>query len=422
MPASSLLERDARVIWHPDTQMLTEPAPIPIVKGEGALLFDEQGQSYIDADASWWVNTIGHGHPLVAEKIAAQARHLAHCIFACLTHEPAVKLAEELLRLLPGNFSRIFYSDDGSTSTEVALKMAIQYWHNQGIKRTKILALEGGYHGDTFGAMSVGAKSVFTAPFENYLFEVTYLPLPQPGQAFPIPEEELDQYAAWIFEPLIQGAGGMRMYRAEALDPWLEICRRHGILLIADEVMTGFYRTGRLFACEYLQQKPDIICLSKGLTGGTLPLGVTACTEQIFEAFLSQDKRKTFFHGHSYTANPLACTAALASLDVLLSPAYQSQIQHIIRQHQHFVQQLHEYPCFQHPRQLGTIAAFEVIDEPNYTSPLRDKLYTFYLKHRVLMRPLGNTLYLMPPYCITNEQLQQVYEATFALAETLLHN
>jgi len=421
MPAQSLVERDARVIWHPDTQMLTEPAPISIVKGDGALLMDEAGRAYIDADASWWVNTIGHAHPLVAERMAEQARRLEHCIFACLTHEPAVQLAERLIERLPGTFSRIFYSDNGSTSVEVALKMAIQFWHNQAIPRQKLLALEGGYHGDTFGSMSVGAKSVFTAPFEPYLFEVTYLPLPQPGQPFPLDEESLQAHAAFIFEPLIQGAGGMRIYPAETLDAWLEICRRQGVLLIADEVMTGFYRTGKMFACDYLRTKPDIICLSKGLTGGTLPLGVTACTEKIFEAFLSNDKRKTFFHGHSYTANPIACTAALTSLDILLTDAYQQQIQHIVAQHQHFLQKLKDYPCFQHPRQLGTIAAFEVQGDANYTSPLRDTLYLFYLHRGVLMRPLGNTVYVMPPYCITDEQLQQIYEATYALGDWLLH-
>lgn len=419
MPAESLVQRDAKVIWHPDTQMLSEPAPIPIVKGEGALLIDEQGQAYIDADASWWVNIIGHGHPLVAEKIAEQARRLEHCIFACLTHEPAVQLAEQLLELLPGSCTRIFYSDDGSTSVEVALKMAIQYWHNQGMPRLKILALEGGYHGDTFGAMSVGAKSVFTAPFEPYLFEVTYLPLPKPGMPFPLAEESLQEYAAFIFEPLIQGAGGMRIYDAGALDDWLSICRQHHVLLIADEVMTGFYRTGKMFACEYLHQKPDIICLSKALTGGTLPLGVTACTEKIFKAFLSQDKRKAFLHGHSYTANPLACSAALASLDILRTEAYQQRIVQIIHHHQLFLERLQAYPCFQHPRQIGTIAAFEVLDEASYISPLRDELYLFYLRHGVLMRPLGNTIYLMPPYCITDAQLAQIYEATYALGEWL---
>ena len=420
MPAQSLVERDAKVIWHPDTQMFTEPAPIPVVRGEGALLIDEQGQTYIDADASWWVNTIGHGHPLVAERIAAQVRQLEHCIFACLTHEPAVQLAERLLQVLPGTCSRIFYSDDGSTSVEVALKMAIQYWHNQGVPRTKILALEGGYHGDTFGSMSVGAKSVFTTPFEPYLFEVTYLPLPEADKPFPLDEASLQQYAAFIFEPLIQGAGGMRMYDAAALDAWLQICRNQDVLLIADEVMTGFYRTGKMFACDYLQCKPDIICLSKGLTGGTLPLGVTACTEKIFEAFLSRDKRKTFFHGHSYTANPIACVAALTSLDILQTPSMQHQIQRIAARHEEFLQKLQAYPCFHNTRYLGTIAAFEVLSESNYTSPLRDELYLFYLQRSVLMRPLGNSLYVMPPYCITDAQLQQVYEATYALGDKLL--
>src|SRR6478735_9242198 len=317
----NLAARDREVIWHPFTPQKNMSAPIPIVKGSASLLFAEDGSSYIDAISSWWVTLHGHGHPYIAEKIYRQALELEQVIFAGFTHEPAVRLAERLLPILPGKFSRIFYSDNGSTSTEVALKMSIQYWWNSGqTGRKKILAFRNSYHGDTFGAMSVSDRSIFTLAFHDLLFEVIFIDTPDADsieELKNIIRQNSSEIAAFIYEPLVQGAGGMKMYDAGLMNELLVTIKKAGIICIADEVMTGFGRTGKLFASEYLDEKPDIICLSKGLTGGTMALGVTACNEKIYKAYVSDDEMKTFFHGHSFTANPLACAAALASLDLL---------------------------------------------------------------------------------------------------------
>ena len=417
---TKLSERDAKVLWHPFTQHQTAPFSIPIVRAEGVYLFDENGKRYIDAIASWWVNLHGHSHPYIAQKVAEQFLKLEQVIFAGFTHEPAVRLAERLLEVLPPNQQKIFYSDNGSTSVEVAMKMAFQYFHNQGIRnKTKIIALENGYHGDTFGTMAVGAKSAFTAPFDPFLFEVIYLPIPVKG------EEQLaldtmkslmsqaDEIAAFIFEPLIQGAGGMVMYEPEILESLIKLAKENGILTIADEIMTGFYRTGKMFATDYLTEKPDIFCLSKGLTGGAMALGVTSCTQEIYDAFLSDDRRKTLFHSHSFTANPLACTAGLASLDLLLSDETQDNIKKINTLHQGFIQQVTQ--TFHHKiadiRLKGTILAIEIKVEEgtSYFSNMRDIAYNFFLEKGILMRPLGNVIYLLTPYCITEEDLDYVY-------------
>jgi adenosylmethionine-8-amino-7-oxononanoate aminotransferase len=421
--SKTLSERDLQVIWHPYTQMQTAPAPIGIVRGEGALLFDEAGNSYLDATSSWWVNIHGHAHPYIAQQLAAQAMQLQHCIFAGYTHPPAVNLAERLLPILPGRQSRVFYSDNGSTAVEVAIKMSLQYWHNKGIRRQKILAFEHSYHGDTFGAMSVSSRSVFTAPFNDLLFEVHFIDTPATDNISElkktIAELGTDTIAAIIFEPLIQGAGGMRMYDAAALDQLLQYCQQQQILLIADEIMTGFGRTGKNFAMENVSTMPDMICLSKGLTGGSMALGITTCTAAIYDAFLSNDKLKTLFHGHSFTANPLACTVALASLDLFLDPACKENRERINRRHQQFMEKLSAYKTIKHIRLTGTIIAFEIVTpgEDAYTNELADQLHRFFRERRIMLRPLGNTLYIMPPYCITDEQLRTVYESIFAFLE-----
>jgi len=421
--SKTLSERDLQVIWHPYTQMQTAPAPIGIVRGEGALLFDEAGNSYLDATSSWWVNIHGHAHPYIAEKLAAQAMQLQHCIFAGYTHPAAVNLAERLLPILPGQQKRVFYSDNGSTAVEVAIKMALQYWHNQGIRRHKILAFEHSYHGDTFGAMSVSSRSVFTAPFNDLLFEVHFIDTPSADNigALKAAIQELgpDTIAAIIFEPLIQGAGGMLMYDAAALDQLLQYCQQQQVLLIADEIMTGFGRTGKNFAMENVSTAPDMVCLSKGLTGGSMALGITTCTAAIYEAFLSNDKLKTLFHGHSFTANPLACTVALASLDLFLDPACKENRERINRQHQQFSEKLAAYKKVKHIRLMGTIIAFEIVTEgeDNYINQLADQLHRFFRERRVMLRPLGNTLYILPPFCITDEQLGTVYESILAFLD-----
>ncbi len=412
----NLSERDGKVIWHPYTQMQTSGLPVAIVRGEGARLYDEDGNEYIDAIASWWVNTHGHAHPYIAEKVAAQLKKLEHVIFAGFTHEPAVELAERLLKVLPANQSRIFYSDNGSTAVEVGLKMALQYWHNRGQKRQKLIVLSNSYHGDTFGAMSASVRDLFTEPFWDLLFDVVRVDAPVEGK-----EEEAiaqlagavgrDDAAAFIFEPLLQGAGGMIMYGADPLDKMIGICREKGIPTIADEVLTGFGRTGRFFASDYLSNKPDIICMSKGLTGGTMALGATSCTGEIFDGFLSDDKRKSFFHGHSYTGNPVACAAALASLDLFEKDETWKNILGIEVQHRHFLSRITAYPRVRNARQIGTIVAFDVVneEETSYLNELRDWMNDYCVGRRIIIRPLGNVMYLIPPYCITNEELERVY-------------
>jgi adenosylmethionine-8-amino-7-oxononanoate aminotransferase len=414
----NLAERDQQVIWHPFTQQKNMPAPIPIVKGAGSLLFAQDGSSYIDAISSWWVNLHGHAHPYIAEKVYRQALELEQVIFAGFTHEPAVQLAERLLPILPGSASRIFYSDNGSTATEVALKMAIQYWWNRGEpKRKKILAFTNAYHGDTFGAMSVSDRSVFTLAFHDLLFEVIFIDTPAEHTIEEIKstiEQHSDELAAFIYEPLVQGAGGMKMYDALLMNELLETAKQAGIICIADEVMTGFGRTDRLFASEYINEKPDIICLSKGLTGGTMALGVTACSDKIYQAYLTDDKYKTFFHGHSFTANPLACMAALASLDLLEKESCQQQIAWITAENEKFREELENSRLnIKDIRNLGTILAFEIVHgKDEYLNTISAALTKTAMEQGVYLRPLGNTLYIMPPYCITESELQKIYSVT----------
>ena len=412
---NNLAERDRAVIWHPFTQMQTAPLPVPIVRGEGSVLYGADGREYLDMISSWWVNLHGHAHPHIAQRVSEQLKTLEHVIFADFTHQPAVELAERLLAILPQNQARIFYSDNGSTAVEVALKMAFQYWHNIGKPRRKIVALENAYHGDTFGAMAVGGRSAFTAPFVPFLFDVEYLPVPIAGEEANVLQHAealfTDEVAAFIFEPLVQGAGGMTMYEPNALDKLIQLARRSGSLIIADEVMTGFGRTGRLFASDHLHEKPDLMCLSKGITGGTMALGVTSCTQAIYDAFLSDDKHKTLFHGHSFTANPLACAAALASMDLLLLPETKANIQRISDRHTEFAQRLATFSTVSTIRQRGTLLAFDLNagEQTSYFNHIRDTAYNFLLNRGVLMRPLGNVLYLMPPYCTTDEQLAYTY-------------
>lgn len=410
----TLLERDLAHIWHPFTQQKNMTAPVAIVKGKDTLLYDEAGNTYIDAISSWWVTLHGHGNVYIAEKIYRQALQLEQVIFAGFTHQPAVELAEKLLPLLPGNFSKVFYSDNGSTSTEVALKMAIQYWWNKGeTKRTKILAFNNSYHGDTFGAMSVSDRSVFTMAFHGLLFEVIFIDTPTNeniGATLKLIKDYGDEIAAFIYEPLVQGAGGIKMYDASLLDELLQHVKKQDIICIADEVMTGFYRTGKMFAGEYLRQKADIICLSKGLTGGTMALGVTACNSKIYEAYVNDDKYKTFFHGHSFTANPLACTAALASLFLLRREETIEAIGTITRRNKLFAEKLERNRNIKNVRTLGTILSFEIDKgKDEYLNTISQTFTTQSMQQGVYLRPLGNTVYMMPPYCITAEELKKVY-------------
>lgn len=414
----SLSERDNAVIWHPYTQMMTAAWPIGIVRGEGAYLFDENGNQYIDAVSSWWTNLHGHSHPYIAERVSKQLQTLEHVIFAGFTHQPAIELAERLLTHLPSNQKKIFYSDNGSTAVEVALKMAFQYWYNKGEKRTKVLAFENGYHGDTFGAMSVSGRSIFTKPYNELLFEVIHIPVLVKGkesEALSVFKSKISNFkskiSSFIFEPLVQGTAGMIMYDAEALNEMLRICRDNNILTIADEVMTGFGRTGKFFATDYINEKPDIICMSKGITGGTMAFGVTSCTNEIYDEFLSEDKTKTLFHGHSYTANPVACAASLASLDLLEKDETWKNISRINAQHLQFKAGIEKFKAIKDCRVLGTIIAVELQTKEgtSYLNSLRDSLYRFFIDEKIILRPLGNIIYILPPYCISNEDLERVY-------------
>jgi adenosylmethionine-8-amino-7-oxononanoate aminotransferase len=411
---SDLANRDLAVIWHPYTQMKAAEKPIPILSGEGVYLFTEDDRKLIDAVSSWWVNIHGHSHPYIAEKVFEQLKQLEHVIFAGFTHPQAVLLAENLLSIIPKNQAKIFYSDNGSTAVEVAIKMCLQFWSNKNESRVKILAFKNAYHGDTFGAMAVSGRSTFTKPFESLLFDVEFIDLPnaQNIEALKasITSLKLD-LACFIFEPLVQGASGMLMYEAHYLDELILHCKQENILTIADEVMTGFGRTGKLFASDYLQNKADLMCFSKGLTGGTMPLGITSCTQEIYDAFLSDDKSKTLFHGHSFTANPVACASANASFDLLMKPETIKNIERISDKHHQFKLIIANHPKLKDVRQCGTILALEwQTDGTSYFNSLRDVLYHFFLEKGIILRPLGNILYIMPPYCISDGDLDYIYQ------------
>jgi adenosylmethionine---8-amino-7-oxononanoate aminotransferase len=414
----NLITRDRAHIWHPYTQMKTADAPIAIVAGKGAELYDETGKVYIDAVASWWTNIHGHAHPYMAEKLAEQAYKLEHVIFAGFTHPSAIELAERLLPLLPAGQTKAFFTDNGSTAVEVGIKMAIQYFYNQGIPRKKVIAFDLAYHGDTFGTMSVGGDLSFYNAFQDFLYKVERIPTPIPGQeeaCLVALEQHLQKgdVAAFIFEPLVLGAGGMLMYSPDVLDQLMALCKKYGALCIADEVMTGFGRTGKLFATLHCQETPDIITLSKGLTGGMLPMALTTCTEAIYQAFYADDKMKALYHGHSFTGNPLGCAVALASLDLLLSAETQENIGRVVKRQADFLSKINNHPQLQNARQTGTILAieFKTDTQSGYFNNLRDRLYRFFLQRGLILRPLGNVVYVLPPYCITDPQLDQVYTA-----------
>jgi len=430
MSKSSLAQRDQAVIWHPYTQHKNMTPPIPVVRGEGSLLFDDNGKAYIDAISSWWVTIHGHAHPFIADRIFEQAKKLEQVIFTGFTHEPAIELAEKLLEILPGQYAKIFYSDNGSTAVEVAIKMAIQFWQNLSDQnkapRRKILAFKNAYHGDTFGAMSVSERGIFTWAFQDYLFEVIFIDTPLAAnidQILTIIRQYGKEIACFIYEPLIQGAGGMNIYESSLLDMLLdEICAQH-IICVADEVMTGFGRTGKPFAGEYLRNRADIICLSKGLTGGTMAMGITAATQKIFDAFLSDDRQKTFFHGHSFTANPIACSAALASLDLFQKQECADAILRIEEGHSLFANRIIGFGGAKQVRRLGTVIAFEVRSgKDGYLNNIGSLLTNAALENGIFLRPLGNTIYIMPPYCITDAQLKKVYEFLIGWMESLSRN
>ncbi|MEJ5022637.1 adenosylmethionine--8-amino-7-oxononanoate transaminase [Ochrobactrum vermis] len=412
-------------VWHPFTQHATEPAFRKIVRTDGAYLQDETGRSVLDAISSWWVITHGHRHPTIMTAVRDALERFDQIIFAEFTHEPAEKLAEELVKLAPQGLAHVFYSDSGSTSVEVALKMALGFYHNRNERRSRIVVMEHSYHGDTIGTMSTGARGVFNAAYEALLFQVNTIPFPTAERE----QETLDaleqfcrsgEIAALLIEPLVLGAGGMKTYSAHLLAAFRQITQRYGTLLIADEVMTGWGRTGTMFACEQAGIAPDILCLSKGITGGALPLAATLSTAEIFEAHFSKDRSRTFFHSSSYTANPIACAAACANIEVWQTEPVLDRIETLGRWHSERLAQFRNDPRFTNIRQQGTIAALDLAaEQTGYLSDAGPRIKAFFRDRGVLLRPLGNVIYLMPPYCVTPADLDLAYEAIDAAADMI---
>jgi len=388
-----------------------------INRTEGAYLFAEEGDAILDAISSWWVITHGHRHPLIVAAIRRACEIFDQIIFAEYTHEPAEELARGLVGIAPAGLDHVFYSDSGSTCVEVALKMALGFFHNSGAPRSRIVVMEHGYHGDTIGTMSAGERGVFNAAYEPMLYGVDRLPFPAPGRE----QNTLDafqtfcqsgQVAALLIEPLVLGAGGMRMYPASLLAELKAIATRHGSLMIADEVMTGWGRTGSIFACEQGNISPDILCTSKGLTGGSLPLAATLCSAEIFDAHLSTDRSRTFFHSSSYTANPIACAAALANLAVWKTEPVTTRIRSLEAMHRTRLARFAADSRFDNVRQTGTIVALDInVPATGYLSDAGPKLRAFFRERNLLIRPLGNVIYLMTPYCVTADDLDRTYDA-----------
>lgn len=413
----NLTERDKQYNWHPYTQHKIAKEFPAIVKGKDALLWDENNKEYIDAIASWWVNPFGHSNTVIADAIYKQLTTLEHVLFGGFTHEPAVLLAEKLMEILPSNQKKLFYSDNGSTSVEVAIKVAMQYFYNQNSKRTKIIAFEDAFHGDTFAAMAASGISFFTEAFQGSLLQVDRIPVPIKGNEEKTIQAleklvQTNEYAAFIFEPLVQGAAGMVMYSPKILDKLMAICKQSNVFTIADEVMTGFGKTGRTFASDYLNEKPDMMCLSKALTGGTIPMAITTFTQEIFDGFYDDDTNKALFHGHTFTANPTGCAAALASIELLQTEEIQTSIARINQSHLNFESAIKNHPKVKTTRVLGVIFALEIITEnqESYYGTLRNKLYDFFIENGVILRPVGNIVYILPPYIISQNQLEKVYQ------------
>ena len=402
------------IVWHPFTQHALSPDAPLVLSGEGAWLQIEKGR-LLDAISSWWVITHGHCHPRIVDAIKQQIDKLDQVIFAGFTHQPAEDLARGLIDIAPKGLAHVFYSDSGSTAVEVALKMALGFWKNRGDRRSRIVALEHAYHGDTVGTMSAGARGVFNAAYEPLLFDVARLPFPASGreqQTLDALEQVAPGAAALIVEPLILGSGGMLTYPPDVLRAMADICRRHGTLFIADEVMTGFGRTGTLFACNQAEVAPDILCLAKGLSGGSLPLAATLCTAEIFDAHYSTDRSATFFHSSSFTANPVACAAARANLEIWKTEPVAARIAALGAMQDEKIGRFRADPRFENVRRLGTIAAVDLrVPDPGYLAGIGPELTAFFHGQGVLLRPLGNTIYVMPPYCITAAELDLVYDA-----------
>ena len=412
----TLSEKDSLYNWHPYTQHKLNSHFPAIVKGKNEFLWDENGKQYIDGIASWWVNPFGHSNTFIADAIYKQLTTLEHVLFGGFTHNVVVELAEKLVEILPSNQRKFFYSDNGSTAVEVAIKAAFQYHYNKGIKKNTIIAFEDAFHGDTFGAMAVSGIGLFTEAFQEALIKVIRIPVPTKGNEAisklalekAIAENEV---AAFIFEPLVLGAAGMLMYEALELDKLLSVCKEKAVFTIADEVMTGFGKTGRLFASDYLTNQPDMMCLSKALTGGTIPMAITTFTSTIFDGFMSDNVNHALLHGHTFTANPTGCAAALASISLLEQPETFKNINKINASHLQFEQHISKHPKVKSTRVLGVIFALEILvsEKQSYYSNLRNQFYNYFIEKGVILRPVGNVIYILPSYIIAEESLQKIY-------------
>jgi len=422
MHLENLSKRDKKHLWHPLTQHKLNKEILGIVKAKGALLYGDNGKIYIDGIASWYTTMYGHCNDVIIEAMTAQMKQLDFVLFSGFTHEPAIQLSEKLMEILPQNQAKLFFNDNGSTAIEAAIKMALQFHHNKGDKRNTLIALEDGFHGDTFGAMSASGLSSYNGPFEDFLLKVERIPTPQKDNL----EEVLHRLktilkenscAAFVFEPLVQGAAGMKFHDAKGLDALIALCRKNDVLCIADEIMTGFGKTGKDFASDYLTHKPDIMCLSKALTAGMFPLSITTCTQTIFDGFLSDEVDKGFFHAHTYSAHPIGCAAALAGIEILNSPEILERRNYIEEQHELFSATLNGHQKVKEVRTLGVILAIDLNLEMERYGNLRDQLYAFFIERGVVLRPLGNTIYVLPPYVISNNELQQIYKVILDVLE-----
>lgn len=418
-----MAERDQKHIWHPLTQHKTASLPIGVVKADGALFWDDKGQTYIDGIASWYTAMYGHCNPHIIKAVNTQMQQLDFVVFSGFTHAPAVELSEKLLEILPENQSKVFFNDNGSTAVEAAIKMSLQYYHNKGQKKDTLIAFDEGFHGDTFGAMSASGLSSYNGPFEDFLLNVKRLPTPK--------QETIDQVllqletiaqnnrcAAFIFEPLVQGAAGMKFHSAAGLNALIAKCKELDILCIADEIMTGFGKTGKNFASDYLEYTPDIMCLGKALTAGMFPLSITSCSEKVYEAFLSDEVTKGFFHAHTFSAHPLGCSAAIAGLELLGSNEILESRTRIAKKHQEFKSKIGKHHLVKEARSIGVILAIDLDLKTARYGKSRDKFYQFFMSRGINLRPLGNTIYVLPPYVITDEQLEKIYNAIEELLDS----
>lgn len=411
----NISERDKKHLWHPLTQHKLHPEAVAITRAKEAVLYDEEGREYIDGIASWYTCMYGHCNDYIVRKAHEQMRRLDHVVFSGFTHDAAVALSEALISILPANQQKLFFSDNGSTASDVAIKMALQYHFNRGKRKNVLVAFEEGFHGDTFGAMSVSGLSVYNGPFEDFFLTVERIPVPDGKNNAEVADRlkkivSKGNVAGFIYEPLVQGAAAMKMHDAEGLNDLIAICKENEVITIADEVMTGFGKTGRNFASEYMDNLPDIISMSKALTAGMLPMAITSCTQAVYDAFYSDDISKGLFHGHTYSANPVACSVALAGIELLRSEEMQQNIQRVIGAHREFDEKMREHPKVASTRQLGVIYAMDLNVQMERYGNLRDRLFRFFMDNGVFLRPLGSTVYILAPYIVTDEQLQKIYE------------